>query len=92
MEQKKALREELRALKRLMPKKSAKTVETNYQIKTLLGEELQRAILFYDRTEKRDCFERIMDYLLCDEYGRVCLVYGLRRTGKTTMLFQAIKQ
>ena len=57
----------------------------------LLGEELQRAIIFYDRTEKRDCFEQIMDYLLDDEYGRVCLVYGLRRTGKTTMLFQAVK-
>ncbi|MBQ7728030.1 MAG: AAA family ATPase [Clostridia bacterium] len=92
MEQKKALRQELRALKRLMPKKSGKTVETNYQIKTLLGEELQRAVEFYDRKEKRDCFELIKDYLSGDDFGRVCLVYGLRRTGKTTMLFQAIRQ
>ncbi|MBR6410548.1 MAG: AAA family ATPase, partial [Clostridia bacterium] len=92
MDRKKALREELRELKRQTPKKQEKKAEADCFFRMLLGEELQRAILFYDRTEKRDCFERIMDYLLGDEYGRVCLVYGLRRTGKTTMLFQAIKQ
>ena len=92
MDRKKALREELRQLKRQTPKKKEKKVEMTYQLKTLLGEELQRTVKFNDRKEKRDCFEQITDYLSGDEYGRVCLVYGLRRTGKTTMLFQAIKQ
>lgn len=92
MDRKKALREELRQLKRQTPKKKEKKVEMTYQLKTLLGEELQRTVKFNDRKEKRDCFKQITDYLSGDEYGRVCLVYGLRRTGKTTMLFQAIKQ
>ena len=40
----------------------------------------------------RDCY-RILDmYLKKGTPGRVCLLYGLRRTGKTTMLLQAISQ
>lgn len=38
----------------------------------------------------RDCFEQLEDYLYSKESDRVCLVFGLRRTGKTTMLRQAI--
>ena len=85
------LREELRQLKRQLQKKPGPAASI-YQLRVLQGEELQRAIRFYDRPQKRDCFEQMKDYLFGDEYGRVCLVYGLRRTGKTTMLFQAIKQ
>ena len=38
----------------------------------------------------RDCFWQLEDYLYSNESDRVCLVFGLRRTGKTTMLRQAI--
>ncbi|MBM6924307.1 AAA family ATPase, partial [Hydrogenoanaerobacterium saccharovorans] len=38
----------------------------------------------------RDCFDQLEGYLYGKEYDRVCLVFGLRRTGKTTMLRQAI--
>lgn len=34
----------------------------------------------------RDCFGQLEDYLYSNESDRVCLVFGLRRTGKTTML------
>ena len=40
--------------------------------------------------EKRDCYEQLWDYLCGEINDSVCLVYGLRRTGKTTMLRQAI--
>ena len=40
--------------------------------------------------EKRDCFGRLQKYINGTGYGRVCLVYGLRRTGKTTMLREAL--
>jgi len=40
--------------------------------------------------EKRDCFARLEDYLYSGERTRICLVYGLRRTGKTTMPRQAM--
>ena len=38
----------------------------------------------------RDCFKQLQKYLNSDATDRVCLVFGLRRTGKTTMLRQAV--
>lgn len=40
--------------------------------------------------EKRDCYTRLEQYLHGGRSDRVCLLYGLRRTGKTTLLRQAI--
>ncbi len=40
--------------------------------------------------EKREVYHRIPQYLYGNVRTRVCVVYGLRRTGKTTMLLQAI--
>lgn len=40
--------------------------------------------------EKRDCYSRLEQYLYGGRSDRVCVIYGLRRTGKTTMLRQAI--
>ena len=39
--------------------------------------------------ERRDKFENILKYLRWKTESRVCIIYGLRRTGKTTMLMQA---
>ena len=39
---------------------------------------------------KRFCFEKLLRYMKGDYRGAVCILYGLRRTGKTTMLFQLI--
>ncbi len=40
--------------------------------------------------ERREVFAQLEKYLASEEQDKVCLVYGLRRTGKTTMLRQAI--
>ena len=37
---------------------------------------------------RRDCFSQLTDYLYGPACDRVCLLYGLRRTGKTTLLRQ----
>ncbi len=42
--------------------------------------------------EKRDCFSQLENYLYSEERTRICLIYGLRRTGKTTMLRQAVAE
>lgn len=39
---------------------------------------------------KRDCYRKLDAYLHSQECDRVCLLYGLRRTGKTTLLRQAV--
>ncbi len=39
----------------------------------------------------RLCYEKLMDYLRGEGGDRVCLITGLRRTGKTTMIRQALR-
>lgn len=40
--------------------------------------------------QKRDCYQGLTDYLYGPANDRVCLLFGLRRTGKTTLLRQAV--
>ena len=40
--------------------------------------------------KKRDCYQQLEAYLHSCGNDRVCLLFGLRRTGKTTMLRQAV--
>ena len=70
----------------VQPQETEVKFETNVQTGNLL---LKMASRVGD-LEKRDMFSQITRYLYSDDYTRVCAVYGLRRTGKTTMLFQAI--
>ncbi|MCI8961057.1 MAG: AAA family ATPase [Lachnospiraceae bacterium] len=67
-------------------RKNHNTFETN--IRT--GQTLSNMVKHVRSFQKRDGFEKIIQYLYSNDYTRVCAVYGLRRTGKTTMLFQAI--
>ena len=41
--------------------------------------------------QKRDCYSELDDYINNDS-TKVCTIYGLRRTGKKTMMFQAMKE
>ena len=40
--------------------------------------------------QKRDCYRQLNAYLYNAECDRVCLLFGLRRTGKTTLLRQDV--
>ncbi len=40
------------------------------------------------RFQKRDCFNTVEKYVYGETEDKVCVVYGLRRTGKTTLLKQ----
>ncbi len=61
-----------------------------YEMNVVTGESLKTLVQSVDRWKKRDCYAGIETYLYGKVTPRVCLVYGLRRTGKTTMLHQAI--
>ena len=56
------------------------------------GEALSPACEMVTRYGQRECIALLKKYLASDAAGRVCLVFGLRRTGKTTMIFQAISE
>ena len=42
--------------------------------------------------EKRDCFAELKSFISRDADGRIAILYGLRRTGKTTLIFQMIRE
>lgn len=41
-----------------------------------------------EKFEKRDCYRLLHKFINNDYDGKICILYGLRRTGKTTLLFQ----
>ncbi len=61
------------------------------KIDVFRGDELKTVVF----DEKRDCFPELMRFLLEDrpEYaGKICALYGLRRTGKTVLMYQCIRE
>lgn len=89
------LQAQLKELKAKLPgskEKSAKIKQELFscECNVTIGRELLAMSQGMDGWEKRDCFSRLKDYLYNEERTRICLLYGLRRTGKTTMLRQAV--
>lgn len=61
-----------------------------FQTNVITGSALLNFAKGVDGWEKRDCYAKLEQYLYGGGRDRVCLLYGLRRTGKTTLLRQAI--
>ena len=40
--------------------------------------------------KKRDCFQSLERFIKESNCGKICAIYGLRRTGKTTLIFQML--
>ncbi len=63
---------------------------TKFNLRVMYGKNLKDFASQTKAFQKRDCFVQLENYLYSDTLDKVCLVYGLRRTGKTTMLRQAL--
>ena len=93
-----ARRKELEAeYQKLRMNASGSTVENRnaqYEFHTNVktGAELISACRNVTRYKERGCIQILKSYLKAEASGKVCLIYGLRRTGKTTMLLQAISE
>lgn len=61
-----------------------------FQTNVMMGNALLEFAKGVEGWEKRDCYPQLERYLYGGRSDRVCVIYGLRRTGKTTMLRQAI--
>lgn len=57
-----------------------------------IGKELDRFVKPVARWVKRECYKQLHDYVYGDLYDRVYILYGLRRTGKTTLIRQLISE
>lgn len=64
--------------------------KTVFLTNVICGTKLNTYIAGVKKYKKRECYKTLSSFLESDIIGKVCLLYGLRRTGKTVMLFQAI--
>lgn len=92
IDKRKKAEEELRIL---LDGGDIKAVQTSvdylrYETNVITGDRLSGMVSGVSRFKTRECFERLQKFLDTQVLGKVCLLYGLRRTGKTIMLFQAI--
>lgn len=56
----------------------------------LTGEALRDAVRGVAGMKRRACLEQLEAYLFSPEYDRICVLFGLRGTGKSTLMRQAL--
>ena len=87
IERRKALEQELKALKKQLPKaKSANLSVFITNVRT--GEALRSFAASVRSYRRRECFRQLHDFVCGEPQDKVFILYGLRRTGKTTMIRQ----
>lgn len=65
--------------------------ETKFYTNVITSEKLKGFYNAVKKYKKRDCFDLLKEFIEDDYYyGKICILYGLRRTGKSTLLFQML--
>lgn len=91
IEKRKSLAKELKELKRQLPKTpKIKTELPTFSTYVRVGEQLDGMAATVAKYKKRACYEAIHDYVFGEQQDKVFILYGLRRTGKTTLIRQII--
>ncbi len=92
IERRKALQKELKSLKALLPNntQNEKLKDNSFNTYVRIGETLKKYALPVKRYKKRDCFVKLKEYIYDASNEKVLILYGLRRTGKTTLIRQLI--
>ena len=89
IEKRKTLEKELKTMKKHLPKTTVHTAFSPVFATTVRTGVAMRAFSAPVRNyKKRECFQRLHDYIYGAMQDRVFILYGLRRTGKTTMIRQ----
>ena len=92
VEERRALESELEALEDgLAPRAVEESVvsgDSAFEMSVVAGSALDAMVEQVAAFDRRDCYGRIESHLRRND-ARVCILYGLRRTGKTTLLLQA---
>ena len=89
IDERRKLEEKLKELRKQYPE--IKTEPFADRTNVIVGEKLMALTSDIEGFQKRDLYSQIDKYLYGSSRACVCAVYGLRRTGKTTMLLQAIE-
>ena len=94
IEKRRELQQQLRTARALLPKEKpvGKAPKAVYEFKTKvsISSSLQRFVKPVSDLRRRDGYGELENYLYRDSDGKVFILCGLRRTGKTTLIRQAI--
>ena len=87
-------RKELQKLIKDIDNQEVKAVKTTslFRCTVRMGEDLERFVKPVTKWVKRECYQQLHDYVYGDIHDRVYILYGLRRTGKTTLIRQLISE
>lgn len=87
-------RKELQSLLKDADMENEKISEPAYEFRCVvrIGEDLERFVQPVKKWKKRECYEQLQEYVYGDIHDRVYILYGLRRTGKTTLIRQVISE
>ena len=95
IERRKELQKKDKELTFLLPKlQKSERIENDHIFKAdvMLGENLKSYVKAVANYKKRNLYKNICDYVYGDIRDRVFILYGLRRTGKTTLIRQVIAE
>lgn len=93
IEKRKVLERELKALRLSVPKNQIiEMKEPGFKTKVRIGRQLESQIALTRKYRKRECISLLRDYVFGPPQDKVLIIYGLRRTGKTTMIRQILTE
>ena len=75
-------------------KRNAATKRKDHKFNTIvrIGKRLESQIELTRSYKKRECISQLREYVFGDRSEKVFILYGLRRTGKTTMIRQILAE
>ena len=91
--QRKELQTQRKELKKQLPRTLEKAVhedKTEYVTIVRRGADLRAFMTPALHFRRRECYVRLRDYVFGPQQDKVFVIYGLRRTGKTTMIRQVL--
>lgn len=94
IDRRKKLEKDLKELKKKIIPEKATTKEEHLEFKTTVrtGSRLRAQIAVTKKYKKRECIRELRDYVFGSQTDKVFVIYGLRRTGKTTMIRQILTE
>ena len=90
IEQRKALEAELKKLKKLIPAPKSNATQRKFITNVQTGQSLYTYASSVRNYKKRQCYDVLHNYVYGDIRDKVFILYGLRRTGKTTLIRQIL--
>ena len=87
IQQSRSLEKQLKALRKQLPKRPP-TASQEHAAAIRTGKELRAFAAGIQQYKKRECFQQLHDYIYGPALDKVLILYGLRRTGKTTLIRQ----